>query len=57
VSWWCDSTPLGTRKSRNEIVVAIKAALDAAGIEIPYPYRTLHFRAPIPVENESSKPG
>ena len=32
VSWWCDSTPLGTRKSRNEIVVAIKAALDAAGL-------------------------
>ncbi|MES1939377.1 MscS mechanosensitive ion channel [Salinisphaera sp. T5B8] len=50
VSWWCDSTPLGTRKSRNEVVVAIKAALDAAGIEIPYPYRTLHFRTPVALE-------
>ncbi|MBS62427.1 mechanosensitive ion channel family protein [Salinisphaera sp.] len=57
VSWWCDSTPLGARKSRNEVVVAIKAALDQAGIEIPYPYRTLHFRGPIPVENEPSTPG
>jgi len=54
VSWWCDSTPLGTRKSRNEIVVAIKAALDAAGIEIPYPYRTLTFKAPVAIDNEAS---
>lgn len=51
VSWWCDSTPLGTRRSRNEVVVAIKAALDAAGIEIPYPYRTLTFKAPVAIED------
>lgn len=44
VSWWCDSTPLGTRKSRDEVVVAIKQALDTAGIEIPFPYRTLTFK-------------
>jgi len=51
VSWWCDSTPLGTRKSRNEVVVAIKTALDAAGIEIPYPYRTLTFKDSLSLED------
>ncbi|GAB3676136.1 mechanosensitive ion channel family protein [Salinisphaera aquimarina] len=47
VTWWCDSTPLGTRRSRHEVVVAIKTALDAAGIEIPFPYRTLTFKEPL----------
>jgi len=49
VTWWCDPTPLGVRRSRNEIVIAVKAALDAAGIEIPYPYRTLTFKQPLAV--------
>ena len=43
VTWWAGSTPLEQRKSRDEVVEAVKAALDAAGIEIPYPYRTLTF--------------
>ena len=47
VAWWCDPTPLGVRRSRSEVVVAIKAALDAAGIEIPFPYRTLTFKQPL----------
>lgn len=47
VTWWCDSTPLGVRRSRSEVVVAVKAALDAAGIEIPFPYRTLTFKEPL----------
>lgn len=47
VTWWCDSTPLGVRRSRNEVVIAVKAALDAAGIEIPFPYRTLTFKEPL----------
>jgi len=49
VTWWCDATPLGVRRSRSEIVVAVKAALDAAGIEIPFPYRTLTFAQPLPL--------
>lgn len=44
VAWWAGSTPLQQRESRAEVVTQIKAALDAAGIEIPYPYRTLVFK-------------
>lgn len=44
VAWWTGSTPLERRRSRGEVVTAIKAALDQAGIEIPYPYRTLVFK-------------
>jgi small-conductance mechanosensitive channel len=32
-----------SRRSRDQVVGAIKQALDDAGIEIPYPYRTLTF--------------
>jgi small-conductance mechanosensitive channel len=44
VAWWTGSTPLDVRRSRGEIVTAVKAALDRAGIEIPFPYRTLTFK-------------
>lgn len=49
LAWWTESTPLGVRKSRAEVVTAVKAALDSAGIEIPFPYRTLTFKEPLPV--------
>ena len=51
VTWWADPTPLGERKSRSEVVGAIKQALDDAGIEIPFPYRTLTFNEPLPVRS------
>lgn len=44
VAWWTGSKPADIRRSRNEVVAAIKRALDDAGIEIPYPYRTLTFK-------------
>ena len=44
VTWWTGPTPLEVRASRHEVVVAVKAALDGAGIEIPFPYRTLVFK-------------
>jgi small-conductance mechanosensitive channel len=44
VSWWTGSKPLDLRRSRDEVVAAIKRALDQAGIEIPFPYRTLTFK-------------
>lgn len=47
VAWWSNPTPLGIRRSRGEVVTAIKKELDAAGIEIPFPYRTLTANAPI----------
>lgn len=49
VTWWTGSTPLETRRSRDEVVAAVKRALDDAGIEIPFPYRTLTFKEPLPL--------
>ena len=49
VTWWTGSTPLDMRRSRDEVVAAVKRALDEAGIEIPYPYRTLTFKEPLPL--------
>lgn len=54
VTWWTDSTPLDVRKSRNEVVAAVKRALDQAGIEIPFPYRTLTFSEPLTVDISST---
>ncbi|MCW8109214.1 mechanosensitive ion channel family protein [Alteromonas ponticola] len=53
VTWWTSPTPLGHRKSRSEVVSAVKRALDEAGIEIPFPYRTLTFKEPLPLERLS----
>ena len=44
LTWWTGATPLEVRTSRAEVVVAVKRALDGAGIEIPFPYRTLVFK-------------
>ncbi|MEM1364595.1 MAG: mechanosensitive ion channel family protein [Pseudomonadota bacterium] len=37
VTWWTGSTPVEVRRSRDEVVAAVKRALDDAGIEIPFP--------------------
>lgn len=55
VMWWTGATPLSQRKSRDQVVEAIKSALDAAGIEIPFPYRTLTFKEPLVTSSESVK--
>ncbi len=47
VTWWTDPTPTPVRKSRDQVVAAVKRALDEAGIEIPFPYRTLTFKQPL----------
>lgn len=44
VTWWTESKPIDIRKSRDEVVAVLKRALDEAGIEIPFPYRTLTFK-------------
>ncbi|MGE9296715.1 MAG: mechanosensitive ion channel family protein [Puniceicoccales bacterium] len=43
VTWWSGAKPVEKRASRNEVIEAVKRALDGAGIEIPYPYRVLTF--------------
>jgi small-conductance mechanosensitive channel len=54
VTWWTDPKPLDVRRSRGEVVTAVKKALDDAGIEIPFPYRTLTFKEPLRVGSEGS---
>jgi small-conductance mechanosensitive channel len=49
LAWWTDPSPTDIRVSRDEVVEAVKAALDSAGIEIPFPYRTLTFKEPLAV--------
>ena len=49
VTWWTGSRPVEVRQSRDEVVEAVKRGLDDAGIEIPFPYRTLTFKEPLPV--------
>lgn len=55
ITWWTGSKPVDIRRSRDEVVSAVKRALDDAGIEIPFPYRTLTFNSPIPVEPVSKR--
>ena len=47
VTWWTGSRPVDIRSSRDKVVAAVKRALDDAGIEIPFPYRTLTFKDPL----------
>ncbi len=49
VTWWTGSQPVDIRASRDQVVAAVKRALDEAGIEIPFPYRTLTFKPDMPV--------
>lgn len=42
--WWCDSQPKAQREAFDEVAFAVKAALDKAGITIPFPQSTLSFR-------------
>ena len=55
VTWWTGSKPLNIRESRDEVVAAVKSALDKSGIEIPFPYRTLTFNQPISVNTDKQQ--
>ena len=50
VRWWAEPQPLDMHESRDRMVEAIKSALDEAGIEIPFPYRTLTFPETLKIE-------
>ncbi len=47
ILWFTDSKPSEIRESKDQVITAIKKALDADGIEIPFPYRTLTFKDPL----------
>ena len=50
VTWWTGSRPVDIRESRDKVVASVKRALDDAGIEIPFPYRTLTFKEAMKIE-------
>ncbi|WP_343035877.1 mechanosensitive ion channel [Sulfitobacter maritimus] len=50
VTWWTKSAPVDLRRSKDEVISAVKQALDDAGLEIPFPYRTLTFKEPLPLQ-------
>lgn len=53
VTWWTGSTPLEIRRARDQVVAAVKSALDEAKIEIPFPYRTLTFKEPLHIGSDA----
>lgn len=56
VTWWTGSKPVDIRRSRDEVVAAVKRALDEAGIELPFPYRTLTFKEPVALRRAPPEP-
>lgn len=54
VTWWSGSTPLEQRRSRDQVIEAIKSALNEHDIEIPFPHRTLTFNDPVPLSGMTS---
>ncbi|MEM7701757.1 MAG: mechanosensitive ion channel [Pseudomonadota bacterium] len=49
VRWWSGSSKRDLHASRDAMIRAIKSALDTAGIEIPFPYRTHTFKEPVQI--------
>ena len=50
VRWWSGSKQVEMHRSRDQVVRAIKRAVDSAGIEIPFPQLTASFSQPLQVE-------
>ena len=55
VRWWAGSKPIDMHRSRDEVVRKVKRALDEAGIEIPFPYRTLTFKEALPLTRKGER--
>lgn len=49
VRWWSDGAQRDRLETKSDVVFAIKRELDAAGIEIPFPYVTHTFKDNVPV--------
>jgi small-conductance mechanosensitive channel len=55
IAWWTGSLPVDIRRSRDQVIAAVKRALDEEGIEIPFPYRTLTFKEPLPLRRAAAQ--
>lgn len=55
IRWWSDSTPRDGRVMTDKVVTVVKKALDDAGIEIPFPYRTLTFKEPLSIAKKDDE--
>ncbi|WP_347303543.1 mechanosensitive ion channel [Croceibacterium sp. TMG7-5b_MA50] len=56
VQWWTAAAPRDQRETRTDVLLAIKAKLDGAGIEIPFPYLTHTFKEPLPLRRAAVLP-
>ncbi|NNE41144.1 MAG: mechanosensitive ion channel [Marinicaulis sp.] len=52
VRWWTKSEPRNMHESRDQVIAAIKRALDEKGVEIPFPNRTLTFSEPLSISEK-----
>ncbi len=50
VRWWAGSKPYDMHSTKDLVIRAIKRDLDAAGIEIPFPYVTHTFKEAMKIE-------
>jgi small-conductance mechanosensitive channel len=57
LAWWTGPTPLDVRRSRGEVLTAVKRTLEEAGIEMPTPYRTVVFKNRLEVDTQLSGKG
>lgn len=55
VRWWVDSSKQSIFLVQRDVVFAIKRELDAAGIEIPFPYVTQTFKEPLTLHNAANQ--
>ena len=53
VRWWSGSQPRDMHQSRDTVIRSIKAALDKANIEIPFPYFTHTFKEPVSLKAQA----
>ena len=55
IRWWAGSKPLDMHQTRDTVVRSINRELNAAGIEIPFPYVTHTFKEPLRMVREGEQ--